>query len=133
VLYTPKDSMALQNVKQELMNCYQNKHKSPTDYIARLIGVQNKFTALGEVLEDKEVVMQYAFGCQPEYMVAYQSLKRDADNKNEIVTMYMILTEMSSLYHNITRSQEAKQDQDVALLGSEQPKHKKWKKHDKRF
>jgi hypothetical protein len=46
---------------------------------------------LGEVLEDKEVVMQYAIGCQPEYMVAYQSLKRDANNKNEIVTMYMIL------------------------------------------
>jgi hypothetical protein len=66
--------MALQMVKQELMNCYQNKHESPTDYIARLIGVQNKFTALGEVLEDKEVVMQYAFGCQTEYMVAYQSL-----------------------------------------------------------
>jgi hypothetical protein len=42
---------------------------------------------LGEVLEDKEVGMQYAFGCQPEYMVAYQSLKRDADNKNEIVTI----------------------------------------------
>jgi hypothetical protein len=70
--------------------------------------VQNKFTAFGEVLEDKEVVLQYAFGCQPEYMVAYQSLKRDADNKNEIVTMYMILMEMSSLYRNITQSQEAK-------------------------
>jgi hypothetical protein len=60
------------------------------------------------VLEDKEVVMQYAFGCQPEYMVAYQSLKHDADNKNEIVTMYMILMEMSkpvSEHHLVTRSQ----------------------------
>jgi hypothetical protein len=66
------------------MNCYQNKHELPTDYIARLIGVQNKFTALGEVLKDKEVVLQYAFGCQPEYMVAYQSLKPDANNKKKL-------------------------------------------------
>jgi hypothetical protein len=55
--------MVLQKVKQELMNCYKNKNESPTDYIARLIAVQNKFTALGKVLEDKEVVLQYAFGC----------------------------------------------------------------------
>jgi hypothetical protein len=41
--------------------------KSPTDYIAHVIAVQNKFTALGKVLEDKEDVLQYAFGCQPEY------------------------------------------------------------------
>jgi gag-polypeptide of LTR copia-type len=98
--YTPKDSMALQMVKQELINCFQNKHQLPTDYIAHLIGVQNKFTVLGKVLEDKEVVMQYAFAeyMMAYHMMAYQRLKCDADNKNEIVMMYMILTEMSSLY-----------------------------------
>jgi hypothetical protein len=58
----------------------------------------------------KEIVLPYGVGCRPEYMVAYQSLKHDANNKNEIVTMYMILTEMSSLYQNITWSQETKQD-----------------------
>jgi hypothetical protein len=60
--YALKDSMVLQMAKQEL------KKELATDYIAHLIAV---FTALGEVLEDKEVVLQYAFGCQPEYMVAY--------------------------------------------------------------
>jgi hypothetical protein len=73
-----------------------------------LIAVQNKFTALGEVLEDKEAVLEYAFGCQPEDMVAYQSLMHAAENKHEIVTMYMILTELSNLYWNITWSQETK-------------------------
>jgi hypothetical protein len=89
-----------------------------------LIAVQNKFTELGEVLEDNEVVLQYAFGCQPEYMVAYQSLRRD--DKNEIVTMYMILMEMSGLYQNITWSQENKHDQDIALLGNKSKKGKKF-------
>jgi hypothetical protein len=59
-------------------------------------------------------------------MVAYQSLKHDADNKKEIVKVYMILIEMSSLYQNITWSQETKQDQDVVLLGRESEKGKKF-------
>jgi hypothetical protein len=31
---TPKDGMALQLVKQELMNCYQKECESSTDYIS---------------------------------------------------------------------------------------------------
>jgi gag-polypeptide of LTR copia-type len=64
--YTPKDGMVLQLVKHELMNCCQKQQESPMDYILRFIAIQNKCTVLGKVLEDKEIVMKYAVGCQAE-------------------------------------------------------------------
>jgi hypothetical protein len=46
--------------------------------------------------------------------VVYQSFMHDSYSKNEVLTMYLM--EMSSLYRNITQSQEIKQDQDVCNL-----------------